>query len=132
MRNTGSATYARIGGVFLSFFVLLPVFCHGSKEKGKEEEPVRLSVLIREKHYSSGLQNVFTKLELEEGIAVTVETIQDDQYPTVLHARLADGTAPDVVEVSLPSLHALDPYLYFVDLSKEAWIPDLLIPTTDP
>ncbi|AAC65705.1 ABC transporter substrate-binding protein [Treponema pallidum] len=132
MRNTGSATYARIGGVFLSFFVLLPVFCHGSKEKGKEEEPVRLSVLIREKHYSSGLQNVFTKLELEEGIAVTVETIQDDQYPTVLHARLADGTAPDVVEVSLPSLHALDPYLYFVDLSKEAWIPDLLIPPTDP
>ena len=97
-----------------------------------EPEPKELTILtgiIAQSRYYNGLQQMITKLEEEENIIIELDVIPDDQYTVYMKERVLAGEAPDLIDYNIPGIYyELNPETYFVNLSEEPWVKNLIVP----
>lgn len=102
-----------------------------SVEKGKKEFDGReITVMVTQSHNVDGLQNMFKKLETDEGIKADVQVIPDEQYLNMVQMKRATGELPDLVEYNIPHLYTtLIPEEDILDLTDQEWTKRLKDPS---
>lgn len=92
-------------------------------------EPVTLTAMIAQSRNYDGLQKMIQKLKDEENITIELQVVPDDQYTNLMKMKVNSGESPDLIDYNLPGLfYELDPEQFFLDLTDEAWVKDLVSP----
>ena len=98
-----------------------------TKSESKKEE--KISVMLVQSQNIDGLQEMFAKLEEEEGIKIDAQVIPDDQYVKMVQMKKASGELPDVVQNNVPHIfNILEPEKDLYDFSDEEWVSQLVQP----
>ncbi|MGL5676939.1 MAG: ABC transporter substrate-binding protein [Cellulosilyticaceae bacterium] len=99
---------------------------------GKESDskkPVKLTAMITQSRNYDGLQKMIQKLKDEENIIIDAQVVPDDQYITLMKMKVNSGESPDIIDYNIPAIYyELNPEQYFLDLSNESWVDDLVSP----
>ncbi len=89
----------------------------------------KLTGMMYQSRYTEGLQNMFSKLEREEGITIDMQVIPDEQYENLLTMRVNAGEAPDLIDYNMSALYDfLDAPSLLVDLSDSTWVSRMVNP----
>lgn len=95
----------------------------------KDDKPVKLTALITQSRNYEGLQKMIQKLKDEENIIIDAQVVPDDQYLTLMKMKVNSGESPDLIDYNIPSIfYELNPEEFFLDLSNESWVSDLVSP----
>lgn len=100
-----------------------------STEVKEEKKPVTVTAMITQSRNYEGLQKMIQKLKDEENIIIDAQVVPDDQYTTLMKMKVNSGESPDLIDYNIPSVYyELDPEQFFLDLSNESWINELVSP----
>lgn len=98
-----------------------------SSEQVNEE--VKITWLTSQGKFRDVYKEMAAQLKEDENITVEFQVIPDDQYFTLIKAKLATGEVPDVLEVNVPSNNSeINAIENCVDLSNEPWVARLVNP----
>ncbi|MGL4798319.1 MAG: ABC transporter substrate-binding protein [Cellulosilyticaceae bacterium] len=93
------------------------------------KKPVKLTAMITQSRNYEGLQKMIQKLKDEENIIIDAQVVPDDQYITLMKMKVNSGESPDIIDYNIPAIYyELNPEQYFLDLSNESWVEDLVSP----
>ncbi|MGL4736449.1 MAG: ABC transporter substrate-binding protein [Cellulosilyticaceae bacterium] len=97
--------------------------------KPEDEKPVKVTAMIAQSRNYEGLQKMIQKLKDEENIIIDAQVVPDDQYTTLMKMKVNSGESPDMIDYNIPGIYyELNPEQFFVDLSGESWVKDLVSP----
>lgn len=89
----------------------------------------KISIMIGQDHNTPGLQQMFEKLENEEGIKVDIQVVEADQYLNLVQMKKASGELPDLFCYNVPQIYnVFDPESDLYDFSNEPWVENLVDP----
>ncbi|MEH7084112.1 extracellular solute-binding protein [Neobacillus drentensis] len=116
--------------VLLLFFCILSGCSSNNGSLSKNSKEVTLTLLIDNQADQEGIRAVATNIEKKYHIITEIETRPSGvEGHQVMETRLATGDMADLVIYNSGSLlHSLNPERYFVDLSNEPFMENILGP----
>ncbi len=127
-------TFKKVLAVFVAVAMVVPMIigCSG-KDEGSESglpfDGVTISAMFLQSQNFETLQRMFAKFEEETGAKIDSQVIPDEQYLSLLQAKIATNELPDIMQYNVPHVYnVIDPEEYLYDFSDEEWSSRLVAP----